>query len=142
VTAMIVCSPDDALHVPRELFEKWARTKFGKEAAILAISDESRPKDVTVQISRPGEASFQVFHSRKGTTISTDGTPEQAAEVALWVRSMLPQDPGGRIWLVDEGYNGHAELIPGMTVEELNAAWVRHSEASPEFGSDVGLEPK
>jgi hypothetical protein len=46
------------------------------------------------------------------------------------------RDPGAgsRIWLVDEMYNGHAELVPGMTVEELDAAWVDHSEHPPDVG--------
>lgn len=34
-----------------------------------------------------------------------------------------------RIWLVEQGYSGHAELIPGMTAEQLKAAWVDHSES-------------
>lgn len=65
---------------------------------------------------------------RQGCSISTDGTPEQAAEIELWARSLVPEDPGGRIWLVDEMFNGHAELVPGMTMEDIDAVWVDHGE--------------
>lgn len=126
---MVICSPDQALQVEREVFEEQARARF-PEGVVLAIDDTARPMDVAVQIERAGEPEFQILRSREGEVIFTDGTPEQAAEVALWIRSLLPDDPGGRIWLVDEGYSGHVELVPGMTADDVKAGWVEHDDSS------------
>jgi hypothetical protein len=126
---MIVLSPDEVFHVDRGTFESEARKQFGPGF----IEPQDPYKDLTIRYDRPGESMFHIFHDRQGDTISTDGTPEQAAEVALWARSLVPDDPGGRIWLVDEMFNGHAELVPGMTVDELEAAWVDHGQHPPEF---------
>lgn len=59
--------------------------------------------------------------------MSTDGTPEQVAEVAIWARSLVPDDPGGRVWLVDQGYSGHVDLVPGMTADDVKTGWIDHS---------------
>jgi hypothetical protein len=64
--------------------------------------------------------------------ISTDGTGERVTEVALWIRSLLPNDPGVRIWFVDQGYNGYVELIPGMSGEDIKSGWVDHAESPSE----------
>jgi hypothetical protein len=126
---MAICSPDQALQVDREVFEEQARTRF-PEGVVLSIDDANRPMDVVVQIGRTGEPEFQILRSREGEVIFTDGTPKQAAEVALWIRSLLPDDPGGRIWLVDEGYSGHVELVPGMTAADVKARWVEHNDSA------------
>lgn len=127
---MMVLSPDDVFHVDRTTFETEARKKFG----VGFVEPEGVHMDVILRYDRPGESMFHIYHDRQGFSISTDGTPEQAAEIALWARSLVPEDPGGRIWLVDEMYNGHAELVPGMTAEELDAAWVDHTEQPPDVG--------
>ncbi len=124
---MAICSPDQAFHVDREVFEKEAHARF-PEGVVVAIDDPDRPMDVAVQIERGGEPGYQILRSREGEVIFTDGTPEQAAEAALWIRSLLPDDPGGRIWLVDKGYSGHVELVPGMTVDDIKAGWVEHDD--------------
>lgn len=120
---MVVLSPDNVFHLDRERFKSEALARFG-EQIVLTEQD-------TVQIDRSTEPFFQIFYLGE-EAISTDGTPEQAAEVALWVRSLLPDDPGGRIWMVDQGYSGHVELAPGMTVDDIKTGWVEHDENSPE----------
>ncbi len=125
---MAICSPDQVFHIDRLGFEEGARARF-PDGVVVGIDDQERPMDVAVQIDRAGEPEYQILRSREGEVVFTDGTPEQAAEVALWIRSLLPDDPGGRIWMVDQGYSGHVELVPGMTVDDVKAGWVEHDNS-------------
>lgn len=131
---IIILSPDaDGFDLTKEHFEKSVVDGFGAQVTALVprAGDES-PVDVAARIDRPGEPAFQIFHFRTRDGISTDGTDEQAIEVMLWARSILPDDPGGRIWAVDEAYNGHVELSSGMTKEDIEAGWVDHAVNPPE----------
>jgi hypothetical protein len=120
---MVVLSPDDAFRLDRERFRTEALAEFGSSTVVT--------EQDTVQIDRPTEPFFQIFYLGE-EAISTDGTPEQAIEVALWVRSLLPDDPGGRIWMVDQGYSGHVELVPGMTAGDVKTGWIEHDTSVPE----------
>ena len=62
--------------------------------------------------------------------ISVDGTPEQAAEVAAWVRSLLP-NPNLDLWILDNHLSGHTVLFPGITPEQVLDNWVDHREHDP-----------
>ncbi|QNE18143.1 hypothetical protein F1D05_09885 [Kribbella qitaiheensis] len=132
---IIILSPDaDGFELAKDRFEESIVDGFGAQAASLVprAGDES-PVDVAARIDRPGEPAFQIFHFRTGDSISTDGTDEQAVEVMLWARSILPDDPGGRIWAVDEAYNGHVELRTGMTKDDIEASRVDHAVDPPEL---------
>jgi hypothetical protein len=131
---MIILSPDvDGFDLARESFEEAVVASFGAEVTSLVHrSGEESAVDVAARIDRPGEPAFQIFHFRTRDGISTDGTGDQAVEVMLWVRSVLPDDPGGRIWAVDEAYNGHVELIPGMSKEDVSSGWIDHATTPPE----------
>ena len=130
---MVILSPDIvAFRLDRMRFEAAVEAHFGADAKLVPRADETSPYDVVAQITRPGQPFFQVFRFRKNDGLVTDGTPEQAVEVALWARSLLPDDPDGRIWMVDEGYNGHVELAPGMTAEAIRTSWVDHAESAPD----------
>ncbi len=61
-------------------------------------------------------------------SVWVEGTEDQEIEVALWVRSLLPEEPGGRIWMVDQGFSGHVELESGSTAGDLRAGWVDHDD--------------
>ncbi|MGW6196961.1 hypothetical protein ACWF0M_12515 [Kribbella sp. NPDC055110] len=131
---IIILSPDSAaFDLAKERFEESVVAGFGSQATSLVerAGDES-PVDVAARIDRPDEPAFQIFHFRTRDGISTDGTADQAIEVMLWMRSVLPEDPGGRIWAVDEAYNGHVELTPGMTADDIKSGWVDHAENPPE----------
>lgn len=128
---MMFLSPDGAFHVDRETFEHHAVDWFGADALVIPGKDDS-PDDVSITVERADEPSFRIFHSRKAHSIWVEGNESQQAEVALWVRSLLPDDPGGRIWMVDQGYSGHVELVPGMTEADLDAGWVEHDGDEPE----------
>jgi hypothetical protein len=118
MSGVIIMSPDDVFHISAEEFVAAARTKWGAESKIL-VNPDPRPYDVTVQIERMDESAFQVFHDRDEVSVMTDGTLEQSAEVGLWIRSLLPENLGGRLWMTDDSFTKHIELMPGMTVDEM-----------------------
>lgn len=128
----MVLSPDGVLHLSADDFVDAAQRRW-PEHSTLRRHDPEWASDLTIQIERPGEYLFQVFHDRKGEAIWTDGHEDQVPEVALWVRSLLPEDPGGRIWLIDEGFGGHVELVPGMTAQDIAEQWVDHAEHPPDL---------
>jgi hypothetical protein len=91
------------------------------------ISDDD-PIDANIQVTRPDEPFFQIFHYRNGDMLSTDGTEQQAAEVAAWAVNRFPKTGPGELWMTDQGYTGHAVLHPGMTATDIWPAWQDHSQ--------------
>ena len=67
---------------------------FGELATPIRSQNIDSPVGVTAQVDRPGEPLFQIFYYRGGDMISTDSTADRVPEVGLWVRSLLPVDPG------------------------------------------------
>jgi hypothetical protein len=114
--------------IDRARFEEAIADRFGAAAVLVERHETDSAIDVVAQVNRPGEPEFQIFHFRDGGAISTDGTAERAVEVMQWVRSLFPANPGAQIWAVDEMYNGHVELIPGMTNEQIESGWIDHAE--------------
>jgi hypothetical protein len=111
---VIVLSPEpDTFKIDRTRFEEAVVQQFGPAVKIIPESTGDQASiDVTARIDRPGEPWFQIFHFEAGDAISTDGTTEQAVEVMLWTRSLLPDNLDGPVWAIDEGYTGHVELFP------------------------------
>ncbi|MFD7157632.1 hypothetical protein ACFV9C_23740 [Kribbella sp. NPDC059898] len=131
---IIVLSPEPGTFtIDRARFEEAVVQRFGQQTKIISESaDDQSSIDVTARVSRPGEPWFQIFHFGTGDAISTDGTNEQAVEVMLWVRSLLPDEHDGPVWAIDEAYTGHVELIPGMTPDDVRSGWLDHDEHPPE----------
>lgn len=130
---VVIGSPNSGVFdLDRRRFEEEVAARFGRHAVLVPSRNSESPVDVTAQVNRPSESEFQIFHFRKNDGISTDGTPEQALEVMRWIRSILPDDPGGAIWAIDEMYNGHVELRPNMSAEDIKTGWVDHAESPAE----------
>ena len=81
---LIVIAPEPKnFHVTLEQFR--AASIHGQPYSRLAGPvDDSDPIDANIHVERPGEYFFQIFHFHDGDMISTDGSREQAAEVAVW----------------------------------------------------------
>lgn len=125
-----IYSPDGVLEISREQFEHAAGDHFSPHVLVMS-SGGPHSDDVTAVVRRPGEQWFSIVHARDGKSISTDGDVEQCAEVALWVRSLLPDMPAGRIWMADAGFSGHVDLRPGMSPADTKSQWVSHEEHQP-----------
>ena len=97
------------------------------------VFDANRSKDsqtTLVQVEPQDEPSFSIDHFPNNRIVSTDGTPDQVAEVAAWVRRVNP-DPGLVLWFTDQSFSGHTVLRPGIAPEQVTANWVDHSEHDP-----------
>ncbi len=113
--------------VTLEQFEK-ALAHWGPQAQLLARSaSDADPSDAAIQVERPDEKPFQIFHVRSGAFLYTDGNPNQAAEVAVWAVNSFPMAGPGELWLVDQAYSGHSVLRPGMSAAEVLPGWQQHT---------------
>lgn len=107
----------------RQARRKWPSCRTFENDPAAEISDAE------VDVNPAGAPSFTVTHF-PNDMISVDGIPDQSAEVAAWVRSLHP-DPGLVLWYVDEGFNGHTVLFPGITAGQIASGWVDHGEHDP-----------
>jgi hypothetical protein len=93
-------------------------------------------KSYSAGLELPGESQYKMDLYPEGDAVGTDGTWPQAVRTAVWVRSLIPADYPGRVWLMDEAFDGHAELPAGVTAEQVVAGWLDHEvHGYPEDGS-------
>jgi hypothetical protein len=111
--------------VSLERFRRSAAQWQPHASLVDGVSDDD-PVDAAIQVERPGERFFQIFHFRDGTMLSTDGDDDQAAEVAAWAVNTFPVTGDGELWMVDQGYSGHIVLPPGMSSAEVWPGWRQH----------------
>jgi hypothetical protein len=79
---MVIAPKPQDFAVTLEQFHA-AITHWQPHAEASGPISQERPVDALIKITRPDEPFFQIFHYRDGDMLSTDGTPEQAAEVAV-----------------------------------------------------------
>jgi len=128
---LIVWSPvEGVVHLTDADFRAAAERKW-TGAVTFRTSEDPQMPPVTADVEVPGQRSFQVFLLRGGDAVVTDGSEEQMAEVAAWVRSLLPEEPGGRIWFTDPGCTGHYDLPHGVTPQDVIGSWVEHGGEAP-----------
>lgn len=90
------------------------------------INPLSDTVDAGIEVDRPDQPAFQILHSRNADVLFSDGTPDQAIEVAVWAINTFPKTGQGEVWLVDEGYTGHTVLTPGMSADDVKTGWQEH----------------
>lgn len=127
-------SPDRALNLNTLTFEAEISRRFAEDGTSVRFGGAIGAADVFAQIQRLDEQEFQVFHSRRGTSVWTDGDEDQTLDVAMGILSLLPADPGGRIWMTDEHFATHLELTPGSSRDDLvNREWADHRAHPPDL---------
>ncbi|HEY0216591.1 MAG TPA: hypothetical protein VGC57_09385, partial [Cellulomonas sp.] len=102
---IIAFVPDGTFPFSLDEFAALSRQRW---SAISAVYFEQPPfhTGVNVQIEPTDESFFQIDYWRDRTAITTDGTIPQRAEVAAWVRSLLPAD-APRLIAFDTGWFSH-----------------------------------
>ncbi|RUP74816.1 hypothetical protein D8M23_00250 [Rothia sp. HSID18067] len=89
-----------------------------------------RETDVEILLD-PDGASTIISHFSDGQLISVDGADlEEAAEIAVWVRSLNP-DPTLVLWFTTDNFDGHTVLTPDITPQQVIEQWVDHREHDP-----------
>ncbi len=125
---MIITSPTSVPLLSADEFVAAAIERYGQSARV--IGDTGTPNtDQAVDVTRPGEPGFQIDHDRSGDSIRCDGMREQNAEVAAWIRSLLPAD-FPRLIAFDQAWTWHVDLTHGITAEEVLANEISHDDPS------------
>lgn len=133
---LIVLAPSgDSLLDGPALIEA-ARKRFGPEVRVQT-SPEGWETDFHLYASLDGD-SLIVSHFADDTSVSFETSGPLLREVIAWYRSLLPRE-FPRVIACDEGWNGHVDLTPGITADEVASRWVDHSiegwnAGDPNFG--------
>jgi hypothetical protein len=118
----LVLSPDvGPLGLEPAEFVDAARRRWGEE---VGVTGRTGPE---VAVELEVRQRFRVCLAPGGSSVFTDGHWEEAAEVAAWVRTLLPDDFIYRLWLVDEAFGGHALLPTGVSADQLADLWIDHA---------------
>ncbi|WP_309324362.1 hypothetical protein [Actinomyces stomatis] len=110
-----------------EANKKWPGSR------VLRWGEGERQTDVDIIIN-PDDMAVTVSHFRDNKLISADGALdfEEAANIAVWVRSLNP-DPNLVLWFTTSVFDGHTVLTPGITQQQVIDQWVDHREHDPYF---------
>ena len=73
-----------------------------------------------------GDDSLILSHFADNASISFEANGPLLRETVAWYRSLLPTD-SPRAIACDQGWNGHIDLVPGVTAEDIATRWVDHS---------------
>ncbi len=111
----IVYSPEDVLPTSRDTLLAAARRQW-PNVEIIDLDDE-----LTLRITN-GSGRFQIFDLGDGM-LSTDGNHNQQLEFAAWASTLAPETTDGRVVLLNKDASVAADLRPGMTADDIDAAW-------------------
>jgi hypothetical protein len=125
VNFIVIGAVPERYAIPLDGFRE-AASQWAPHAQVREDTGPDDVTDATILVERPDEPAFHILHSRSGRSVFTDGTPDQAAEVAAWVAENFPPD-GVEVWLTDDAHTRHIVLTPGMTPADVVAApWQPH----------------
>ena len=97
----------------------------------VVLMDSDKFKTDADIVLDPDGASTIISHFSDGQLISVDGAEfEEAADIAVWVRSLNP-DPSLVPWFTTDNFDGHTVLTPGITSQQVIDQWVDHREHDP-----------
>lgn len=117
--AAIACSRDGGLNWTREGLIASARQAFPG----IRVTSEDR---LTLEVPLPsGDGTSRFLDLSKGEVryLSTDASYEQQLRFGAWVASLIPEGATGQAVLLNHNATVAAYLKPGMTPEDVEAAW-------------------
>lgn len=122
----LVLSPDvTSLGLTPEVLTDAAKQRWGTQ---VFVTGRTGPEvSLELEVTGPPHR-FAICLSARGDSAFTDGSWEQTAEVAAWLRSLLAPSFAYRVWLVDESFSGHATLPAGVRADQLADLWVDHAK--------------
>jgi hypothetical protein len=115
---LIICCDggEQPLPLDSEALVRASRARWGEQVTNVPAVRESVEFRLDVASGGPG---YYITVMRGFDSINLDGTYEQNAETAVWLRSLMPVD-GPPIVAFDSGYTAMVTLRAGMTVNEFN----------------------
>lgn len=106
------------------VFAGAVQERFGTDAARVGPPDDDT---ISFDVRPSGAPGYMVELVPEGWSVHTDGTEEQCAQVAAWVRSLLPAD-FPRVIAADDDWAWHVELVPGISADQVLTARIEHDE--------------
>jgi hypothetical protein len=127
----MVISPDVAsLGLEPDTFVAAAHEHWGDRVGVTGRTGPEIEVELEVVLEADDQhpAPFRVCLAHAGASVFTDGNWEQAADMAAWLRTLVPEDFAYRLWLVDHAFSGHAMLPPGVHADQLADLWLEHAK--------------
>ena len=121
---LIVMAPSGAPLLDGEALIGAARERFGERTRVQP-SPSDWDTDFHIYVTLDGET-LTISHYPDGTSMGVESGDAEVADAVAWLRSLLPPD-FPRVIACDGGWNGHVELAPGITADQVMANWVDHS---------------
>lgn len=117
---LIIACDDDALPLPLTVDALLEAAQVRWPDGVRVV--DAAPRKIALRLDVIAEGpGFSITAMHDFSSITLDGTPEQNADVAVWLRTLMPAD-GPRIVAFDSGLTAEIELTPGMTVADLDRA--------------------
>ncbi len=137
---LIVMAPSDAPLIGGDALVEAARERFGERARVQP-SPQGWETDFHVYVALGGET-LTVSHYPDGRSMGVESGDVEVADTVAWIRSLLPDD-FPRVIACDGGWNGHVELTPGITAEQVMSGWIDHrvpgwDTGDPDFAQPSG----
>jgi hypothetical protein len=89
---------------------------------------------LSVDVRQPGGQDFEIYLAWDRQSVSLAMlTEDDLAEPAAWIRSLLPEDPGGRIWIIRGDLACHADLPAGITADQIRKSWIYHENPTTDI---------
>lgn len=102
-----------------------AQDAFGS-ALRIEPSRRDWETDCHLYVTLTREPEFAIAHFRDNLMLGLEGTVQQNARSAAWIRSLLPER-APRVIAGDREWQGHVDLPFGITPERVLTNWVDHS---------------
>ena len=128
---LIVMAPSGARLMGADALVDAARTRFGDRIRVQP-SPPGWKTDVDIYVSLEGET-LTISHFSSETSVGVESGDAQVADAVAWLRSLLPPD-FPRVIACDGGWNGHVDLAPGITAEQVMSGWIDHNAPGWEDG--------
>lgn len=124
--------PDGPSFPVHDIWER-ARERWGDVVKSVHRSEDGNV--LTIDFEPEGEPGYSIRVQSSGEALSTDGAPQQAAAVAVWARSLLPDAVPAEVWFYDD--HGHVVLTPSLRADEFWQHYVEGFSAADPGGAGL-----
>lgn len=123
---LIIACEDDTLPLPLTVDALLTAAQARWPAGVRVVDEDSRTIALRLDVIAEGPG-FLITARHGLSSVDLDGTPEQNRDVAIWLRTLMPDD-GPRVVAFDSDVTAEIELTPGMTSAGFDRA-VREASA-------------
>lgn len=115
---LIIACKHDALPLPLTADALLEAAQVRWPDGVRVVDEDPRKIALRLDVIAEGPG-FSITAMHDFSSINLEGTQEQNADVAVWLRTLMPAD-GLRVVAFDSGLTAEIELTPGMTVADFD----------------------